>query len=289
MNRIDQDQNSEAANASAFWRHPRFDEMSLLKARFTRHRYALHTHETYVIALITQGCEKLRVGRRRDIAPAGTIILVNPEECHDGEAGAEDGWAYRVFYPPVALMTEVATELGLGEAPLFHRSCIDDPELAAAILAAHQVAESGNAADAEALLLAALERLILGYGDRRARSTSDRSSGAKQRLPIYERLVDEEMSNPLTLAEFARAAGVNRFQVIRDFKWLTGLTPGSYIRNHRIREASRLIAKGADLAGAAAAAGFADQSHLTRVFRGIVGVTPGEFRAGIVDGKDPRS
>jgi AraC-like DNA-binding protein len=47
--------------------------------------------------------------------------------------------------------------------------------------------------------------------------------------------------------------------------------------------ARRLIESGADLAQAAADAGFADQSHLTRVFRAMVGVTPGEFRAGVTD------
>ena len=111
-------------NTAAFWRHPRFRDMGLLKARFTRYRYQLHTHPTYVIALITHGCERLRVGHRQEVAPANTVIVVNPEECHDGEPGAETGWAYRTFYPSVELMTDVARELGSDATPLFRSAVV---------------------------------------------------------------------------------------------------------------------------------------------------------------------
>ncbi|MER8921550.1 AraC family ligand binding domain-containing protein [Mesorhizobium sp. M0802] len=72
-----------------FWRHPRFRDLGMLKARFTRHRYQLHTHPTYVVALITQGCERVRIGNETVLAPSGTVLLVDPEIWHDGEAGAD--------------------------------------------------------------------------------------------------------------------------------------------------------------------------------------------------------
>lgn len=65
-------------NSAAFWRHPRFRDMGLLKARFTRYRYKLHTHPTYVVALITDGCERLRVGRRQEVAPTNTVSWSTP-------------------------------------------------------------------------------------------------------------------------------------------------------------------------------------------------------------------
>src|ERR1700679_2254062 len=95
-----------------FWRHRSFPELALLKARFTQHRYERHTHPTYVIALITGGCERVCIGRQDVVAPVGSVLIVNPEEWHDGEAGAAEGWAYRTFYPSVALLTAVAAELG---------------------------------------------------------------------------------------------------------------------------------------------------------------------------------
>ncbi|MER9231209.1 AraC family ligand binding domain-containing protein [Mesorhizobium sp. M0622] len=82
----------QAAETGKYWRHPCFPDLGLFEARFTRHRYDLHTHPTYVIALITSGCERIRIGRQSVLAPAGAIAVVNPEEWHDGERGADEGW-----------------------------------------------------------------------------------------------------------------------------------------------------------------------------------------------------
>jgi hypothetical protein len=69
LNGIDQPAAAGSGDRALFWRHPHFRDMGLLKARFRRHRYDLHTHPTYVVALITGGCETVRVGRRRETAP----------------------------------------------------------------------------------------------------------------------------------------------------------------------------------------------------------------------------
>src|SRR5277367_2016046 len=92
---IDQVEDRRVQETKEFWRHARFRDLGLLKARFRRHRYELHTHPTYVIALITEGCERVRIGNQSVLAPAGSVLVVNPEEWHDGEAGADEGWAYR--------------------------------------------------------------------------------------------------------------------------------------------------------------------------------------------------
>jgi AraC-like DNA-binding protein len=285
LNRIDRHQMpSDMAGTATFWKHPYFRDMGLLKARFTQHRYELHTHPTYVIALITQGCERLRIGRRRIVAPINTVIVVNPEECHDGERESEIGWAYRTFYPSVDLMTEVARELGHDHIPLFTPAAIADPVLANKLAIAHRAAEH-DADAAEASMLEALRYLLIGHADRHRNVPPCERSGAAQRFAIYRGVIDGDIACGLDLQHLATAARVTRFQVIRDFKAMTGLTPGAYIRNQRFRVACRLIEQGSPLAEAAAAAGFADQSHLSRVFKRSQGITPGMFRhASIQDG-----
>jgi AraC-like DNA-binding protein len=263
-----------------YWRHPCFPDLGLFKARFTRHRYELHTHPTYVIALITAGCERIRIGRQRIVAPAGTIAIVNPEEWHDGEQGADEGWAYRTFYPSVALMTAVGRELGRDGAPVFPRAIVEDGHLATALAAAHEGSTSKDATQAEALLLAALRRLIVGHGDWSGRVEPVESTGSQQRFSLYEALVESGLGSQLDLQRLADAARVTRFQVIRDFKKAIGHTPAAFIRDRRLRRASYLIEQGLGLADAAIAAGFADQSHLSRTFRAAHGMTPGMFRRG---------
>jgi AraC-like DNA-binding protein len=269
---------AETTETTTFWRHPCFPDLGLLKARFTRHRYHLHTHSTYVIALITSGCEHIHIGRRDVLAPAGTIAIVNPEEWHDGERGAEEGWAYRTFYPSVPLMTTIARELGQDRAPSFPCALIEDTELAQRLATAHQGAMLPDVLHAEEALLLALRRLVVQHGDCVRRSPQAERSGSGARCTLYQELIEGELNSRLDLQQLADIAHVTRFQVIRDFRKAIGVTPAIYIRDRRRRHACSLIEQGCGLAEAAAAAGFADQSHLSRTFRTAQGITPGMFR-----------
>ncbi len=263
---------------SQFWRHPRFRDLGMLKARFTQHRYQMHTHPTYVVALITHGCERVCIGNESVVAPAGTVLLVNPEVWHDGEAGADQGWAYRTFYPSIALMEAISGELGQDRAPLFSQAIVNDADLVQAIAVAHKSSMSGDATSAETSMLIALRKLVLRHGDWGGRREAVESFGSKSRLRVYEQVIEDHLSMDLDLQRLAEAAGVTRFQVIRDFRKVLGLTPASFIRDRRLRRADLLIRQGADLADAAFAAGFSDQSHLSRTFRAAHGMTPGMFR-----------
>jgi AraC-like DNA-binding protein len=268
----------QPAETTEFWRHPAFRDLGMLKARFTRHRYELHTHPTYVIALITRGCERVRIGNQIVVAPSGTALIVNPEVWHDGEAGADDGWAYRTFYPSVPLMSAIAAELGQDRPPLFSQSIMNDSDLVRALALAHQGSTSSDATMAETSMLVALRKLVLRYGDWGGRPEEVESFGSQSRLSIYEKVIEDNLSSELDLQGLAQAAGVTRFQVIRDFRKLLDLTPAAFIRDRRLRRADLLIRQGSSLAAAAFEADFSDQSHLSRTFRAVHGMTPGTFR-----------
>ena len=113
-----------------------------------------------------------------------------------------------------------------------------------------------------------------------AAATPSRSRHPAPRIgsPATPIAIERDLTAPLDLRQLAGPAGVTRFQVIRDFKRMTGLTPGAYLRNRRLRHAAHLISQGASAAAAAAAARFADQSHLSRTFKRIHGITPAAFQ-----------
>src|SRR5207247_1750577 len=85
----------------------------------------------------------------------------------------------------------------------------------------------------------------------------------------------------LTADDLAAAAGCSRYAAYRAFSQAYGLAPSDYQRQLRVRTARRLLSAGVEPARAAAAAGFADQAHLTRWFRRYYGVTPGAYRAAV--------
>lgn len=87
---------------------------------------------------------------------------------------------------------------------------------------------------------------------------------------------------PVSLADLAASAGINRFQLLRGFQKTIRMTPYAYLLQQRVLLAKRLLAKGCTLATCAVEAGFCDQSHLTRVFMRQFGVTPGQYRAAVI-------
>ena len=87
---------------------------------------------------------------------------------------------------------------------------------------------------------------------------------------------DDPVAAP-TLAVLAQTAGLSRYQFLRGFARATGLTPHAYLMQRRLHRARQLIARGARLAEAAAVSGFADQSHMTRLFVRSFGMGPGTY------------
>jgi AraC-like DNA-binding protein len=80
------------------------------------------------------------------------------------------------------------------------------------------------------------------------------------------------------LDDLGRNAGRHPVYVARAFRQRFGEAIGAYARRLRVEGARIALARGTSLAAVAARAGFADQSHLSRVFRRYVGCSPAEFR-----------
>ena len=99
--------------------------------------------------------------------------------------------------------------------------------------------------------------------------------GVPQWLLHAREMVHDQFRQPLGLSAVARAAGVHPVQLARTFRRVHGCTVGEYIRRLRVECAERLlIGSSRSLAEIALAAGFHDQSHLSRAFRSALGVPP---------------
>ena len=99
--------------------------------------------------------------------------------------------------------------------------------------------------------------------------------GALRRVREY---IDSHIGERISLDELARQAGVSRFHFARQFRLSTGESPMEYLRRIRIeRSKSILQTRDSTIAEVAARLGFSDQSHFTRIFGRLVGVSPGSF------------
>jgi AraC-like DNA-binding protein len=88
------------------------------------------------------------------------------------------------------------------------------------------------------------------------------------------------MENP-SLEQLSALAGLSQYHLVRVFRQETGLPPHTYLTQTRIERAKEQLQAGEPIAAVAATTGFADQSHFTKRFKRIVGVTPGQYIARI--------
>jgi AraC family transcriptional regulator len=100
-------------------------------------------------------------------------------------------------------------------------------------------------------------------------------------LVDIRRILADRFHEPLTLGDLAGAAGVHPGHVARAFRQHYGTTVGGALRDLRVAYAKQRLESAAPLREIALDAGFADQSHLTRTFRRVTGVTPAAFRRGL--------
>ena len=116
---------------------------------------------------------------------------------------------------------------------------------------------------------------LLPSEDARYRFRGGLAGGALRRVRAY---IDDHIGEHISLDQLARQAGVSRFHFARQFRLSTGESPMGYLRRARIeRSKSILQTRGATIAEVAARLGFSDQSHFTRIFGRLVGVSPGSF------------
>ena len=101
------------------------------------------------------------------------------------------------------------------------------------------------------------------------------AGGALRRVRTY---IEDHIGERISLDELALQAGVSRFHFARQFRLSTGESPMGYLRRMRIERSKGILqTRGSTIAEVAARLGFSDQSHFTRIFGRLVGVSPGSF------------
>ena len=241
-----------------------------LRARFCGHAYDPHRHETYAVGLTETGIQAFRYrGVEQASTPRRTIVL-HPDEPHDGHAVAPEGFIYRMLYIDASL---IADALGGAALPFVPDAVAEDPTLAAAVIEALGGFPGRLGTLQRAAIVAAVADALLRRAGRVSRPRRRRFPTAP--LDRARELLDAAADMAVSAEELESATGTDRYTLARAFRAHFGTSPHRYLVGRRLQIAQAQIAAGVALADAAAAAGFADQSHMTRHFKARFGVTPG--------------
>ena len=267
-----------------FWSDPLLGDLELLHANYVTHAFTRHAHEEFAIGVIYSGAQALTYRRADQILmPAGSIAAVNPGEMHTGYAADPDeGWTYRMLYPAPDLLQRVASEITGQDQdiPFFPHPVIFDNRLAHQIYHMHCALEDLQtpAIERETYLLSVLTQLIVRHADSRPIMSSIHP-GDRIALHIRDYLRENYRRN-VSLTELSNLTRLSTFQLCRVFKAVTGFPPHAYLNLIRVYQAKRLLRLRVPIVQVALDVGFCDQTHLTKRFKAVFGITPKQYAKG---------
>jgi AraC-like DNA-binding protein len=253
-------------------------DIGLLHARYIRYAYPRHSHDYYVISLIERGRQSFTHKGEKYTTSAGGVILINPGVVHTGEPVDERGFELRSLYPTVSQMKMAAFELtGRNRAlPFFDDVRVDHPWVSRNILSLHKsLMQDSTTIEVESRFIWFLTQLIKRYAE--APITEQNLGEENKAIQKARRYIEDYFAQGISLDTLSRHVALSPYYLLRVFCAEVGMPPHAYLESVRIRHAQRLIRVGKPLAEIAAEVGFSSQSHMTRSFRKIIGVTPGQY------------
>lgn len=263
------------------WRAHDLEDVEVLHVAFRRHSFDRHTHSAFATSIIDRGAGAIWYRGETHVAPAGSLVLLDPGETHTGEVIGEEGWNYRNLYPNPALLERLVGEAagrdeGGRSLPHFPEPIVRDAELAAAMDGLHRSLGSPKSAlERQSGLLYTYARLLTRHAKPSLRW---RPAGWEPRAVARAReYLEACYAQNVSLDELSSVVNLSKFHLLRVFQQTVGLPPHAYLNQIRVWRAKELLSAGVPIAVAAQETGFVDQSHLTRRFKGVLGVTPGQY------------
>jgi AraC-like DNA-binding protein len=241
-------------------------------ARFVDHVYPMHTHDTWTLLILDSGGIKYDLDLHEHGSLGGTVTLLPPHVPHSGSSIRPEGFRKRVLYLDESCLGEELIGRSV-ERPVFADGLLRDRinRLHESILA------PGGEFEAESRLSLISQRLaghLTGEPDAPSPARDPRLASELREL------LDARLPEGISLEQASRILHADPAYLVRAFSRHFGMSPHLYLTGRRVDLARHLLLAGMSGSEVAQAAGFYDQSHLTRHFKRFLGTTPGRFASG---------
>jgi AraC family transcriptional regulator len=252
-------------------RHRALGGLTLSETRYApRTHLPRHSHEHAYFCLVRRGSYREEYGNRQRSCGPLTLAYHPPGEPHAEHFGDREVWSFNIEVAPA--WPRLA---GTGSLPLDRPFDTRDAPLVG--LAVRLFHEFANPDAASPLIIEGLTLELLGLSARAVRPRP--ATAPPSWLGRVREVITGSCTSPPSLAELAAEVGVHPGYLAMAFRRHFGCTVGEYVRRQRVALACQeLSATDRPLAEIAPQSGFADQSHLTRTFKRLVGVTPAAYR-----------
>lgn len=259
----------------SYLRHPALSGVELIIASPSSETRRM-LHERYLLCSCSSAATSWVYRRKTHLMEDGLTGFMEPGETHRVVGKLRPAHYAGVFFDREKFL-RLAEQAGFSGVPHFRVAQVGDVRLHEGLIGVAASLKQGEDILKVQSQLAALVRHALTYAERRAPAPR-----ASKRAPI--RLLDrardyleEHLYEPVTLDQLAAAAAVSRFHLARSFMEHFGIPPHAYVLQRRINRACALLRSGVPCVEVASSVGFADQSHFTRHFKKIMGVTPARY------------
>jgi AraC-like DNA-binding protein len=260
------------------WRADDLGDIELLHARYISYSFARHTHEGAAFGVIEDGAETFSCRGAVHVAPAGQVVIFNPNEAHTGEGADHTGWRFRMFYLDSSLLQKAAEDLSgkRRDIPFFANPVVKDVETAAMLRNLHITLESEeNALERQSKFLWTFAQVVKRHADS---LVTERIAGDERTVVrMVREYLESNYTSNVTLDQIVALTGMSAYHLIRVFRGEIGLPPHVYLEQIRINRARQFLREGRAIADVAFRTGFTDQSHFSRHFKKMTGVTPGQY------------
>ncbi len=213
----------------------------------------------------------------------GQVIVIHPDELHDGGAGTDEGLRYRMLYVAPERISGALSAAGGSGLPFVPAPVVSDPRFRADLTdALSDIGEELGSLKRDCLV-ADLADCLSRHSDRGG------SPGITLSWPDLKRCAEylrENCADQVRMNQLESLTDLDRFTLSRQFRTVFGTSPHRYLVMRRLDRAKAELGAGETLADAAIASGFADQSHMTRHFKKAYGMTPGQWRQLAGQGSD---
>ena len=234
--------------------------------------FAPNWHQSIEILQCTKGFGYARTNSETHEMHPGDIVVINSDVFHS--TGSPTEFHYRCLI----IDTSFCLENGIHISDVWFQSFIRDPSLVSIMdqIDTHYQHAAESAADCLCVairyhVLGLLYELLTNYLAADYRASSTASTRHVQKAVTFIR---NHYTRSLTLDEIAENAGINKFQLSREYIKITGTTLFDTINQLRCMTAKQLLADGASVTSAAVASGYENISYFTRIFKKYFGCTP---------------
>lgn len=252
------------------------DGLELFSAWFAGAPYQKHRHDTYAVGVTDSGVQVFDYRGAVHTSTSRHVVVLYPDEVHNGRAGTDAGFGYRIVYVEPYLLTDAVRTLRGKTRPLpFVREVVStNAMLSRAIDAAFRGPLESLAVDS---LIVELAQGLMAAERGGASPVTSRhvDVAATERARQF---LDAEKTRVVHSRELEAVTGLTRYDLARQFRIRFGTSPHRYLLMRRLELARDQLHDEHPLAEIAVDAGFADQAHFTRVFRSAFGLTPARYR-----------